>query len=164
MPPAEELERLFPAEEAHYEFLKGLENKEQWAVKYLYDRLNIIDSKTGALLRVNSTIIGFLGAIAVFLARSETGPFANHKAVFLYWIVANLVILVASDLISLFGIFWLRFDRIADAADFYRYRMKFYRVTKSRERWIRTVIVLSSIGEFAFAALFVVLALMEIPC
>lgn len=32
---------------------QGLTDAERWGVKYLYDRLNILDSKTSSLLRFN---------------------------------------------------------------------------------------------------------------
>jgi hypothetical protein len=163
MPPtADDLKRLFPADEAHYQFLKTLDPREQWAVKYLYDRLNIVDSKTGAMLRVNSVIIGFLGTIAVLLARTDVKISWAGKAAVLCWITANLAILTISDLISLGAIFWLRFDRITDANDFGRYRQRFYEVTIKREGLLRIVIGLSFAGEIMFVLLFLFLAYIEI--
>jgi hypothetical protein len=157
-----ELKKRFPAEDAHYEFLKGLSSQEQWTVKYLYDRLNIIDSKTGAMLRVNSTIIAFLGAIVVLLARSDSIPSHDLRSFILVWIIVNLIVLASSDLLSLRGIFWLRFDHIANAADFDRYRLRFCEVTALREKRLRTVIILSFIGELGFVVLFLILACFEI--
>lgn len=162
MPPAaDDLKRLFPADEAHYQFLKGLDPREQWAVKYLYDRLNIVDSKTGAMLRVNSVVIGFLGTIVVLLARFDP-KILGGKVVVLSWIFINLIILMLSDLISLGWIFRLRFDRIKDETDFYRYRQQFYDVTLRRERLLRVVIGLSFTGEIMFVLIFFWLGACEI--
>ncbi|MBV8452819.1 MAG: hypothetical protein JOZ29_11170 [Deltaproteobacteria bacterium] len=158
-----EIKRQFPREETHYEFLRTLSGQEQWTIKYLYDRLNIIDSKTGALLRVNSTIMGFLGAIVVLLARRDLVPdLTLHKGWFLFFMILDLLVLLASDIVSLIGIFWLRFDRISDPEDFNRYRRRFYEVTRRREGFLQLVVVLSITGEIGFAVIFIVLAALEI--
>jgi hypothetical protein len=160
MDPAQD---VFPdnlkSDEYHYQFLK--KNPEvQWPLGYLYTRLNVIDTKTSALLRVNSTIIGFLGAIVVFLL-GRGSEFPVDKRYVLVPIIFLLVVLVTSDILS-FQIFRIRFDRIADDADFVRYRRTFYELTARREKIIAWVLRLSFVGELGFVVLFTCLALQEL--
>jgi hypothetical protein len=49
---------------AHVEALTQLTSQQQWAIKYLYDRLGIIDNKTSGLLRFNAVVMGFLAVLA----------------------------------------------------------------------------------------------------
>lgn len=146
-------------EEAHYAYLTGLDPGKQWGVKYLYDRLNIIDAKTSALLRVNSTIIGFLGAIVALIPRAQPG-FPPHKGLFLIFAIAILMILAASDILSL-RIFRLKFDHVENN-DFVKYRDHFFEVTHQRQKVLGWVIRLSRIGELGFVILFVGLAFFEL--
>jgi hypothetical protein len=153
------LSQKIMSDEAHYQFLKAHPN-EQWGVGYLYTRLNIIDSKTNALLRVNNTIIGFLGAIVVFIL-GHGSDFPLDKKSILLPIIGLLLVLVTSDCLS-FLVFRIRFDRIADENDFVRYRRAFYKTTALRERLITWVSGLSLIGELGFVLLFVCLAVQEL--
>ncbi len=153
--PTKDLQR----DESHYQFLKK-HPQEQWPLGYLYMRLNIIDTKTSALLRVNSTIIGFLGGIVVFIL-GHGSDFPLDKKSVLLPIVGLLVVLVTSDILS-FQIFRIRFDRIADEEDFVRYRRQFYETTARRERLIAWVLRLSLFGELGFVLLFICLAVIRI--
>ena len=57
-------------DKAHYAFLKQADSNELWCIKYLYDRLNIIDSKIGAILRLNGLGIGFMSVLVFQILRS----------------------------------------------------------------------------------------------
>src|SRR5262245_8233570 len=85
----------------------GLTEQERWGVKYLYDRLGIIDNKTSALLRFNGVAMGFL---AVLVSRILERPelFAQPR-VLLVIVAVALSLFGYAECLS-FRIFWLRFD------------------------------------------------------
>jgi hypothetical protein len=145
----------------HWRFLKRLEGPQQWAIKYLYDRLNILDSKAGALMRTNGMIIGFLGAIvAGLLLRGETKLGWVH-AVVLAGIVVVFALLAYAEALS-FRIFALRFDRIRGSDDLPRYLEVFFRITIRREEELGRALTLSKWGTGGFVLLFVCLAVYEL--
>lgn len=58
-------------ERVHYENLKGLTDKPIDVIRYLYARLNVIDSKVSSLMRLNSFSAGVLGILLAVLGGSR---------------------------------------------------------------------------------------------
>jgi hypothetical protein len=58
-------------ERLHYENLKSLTDKPLDVIRYLYMRLNIIDSKASYLLRINTLTASVISLLISFSARSE---------------------------------------------------------------------------------------------
>jgi hypothetical protein len=147
-------------ERAHYRFLGSLPGPEQWAIKYLYDRLNILDSKAGALMRSNGMIIGFLGAIVVGLLR-DANVQTGVRGFALAGIIVIFALLARAEVLS-FRIFGLQFDRVEDERDLARYLEVFFDVTMRRECELGRALTLSKMGTFGFILLFFGLAVFEL--
>ena len=95
-------------EQAHITVIRALSGNTPFnAVRYLYDRLNIIDAKTSALLRFNAFFFaGFSVLAAILRDRTHVLP------VWAQWIlVAALVALVLSTAVC-FVMFRLQFDHV----------------------------------------------------
>lgn len=143
----------------HVETLRGLEGPDQWTIKYLYDRLGIIDNKTSALLRFNGVAMGFL---SVLMSR-----ILEHHQLFVrpvLLLALCLVTLLAFGFAELaaFKIFWLKFDRLADGgpAEIGRYKRNFSEITCDRERKYRSAFKVSAAASLGF---FVVISWMAVP-
>ena len=154
-------------EDAHWEYIKALVPDQGWKIKYLHDRLTIIDTKASALLRVNSTIMGFLGAIVALIPRLPAGEhFPPHPTIVLSAIIVILTVLAICDILSLY-IFRLHFYRgttttTDPVASLDEYHKDLEPLTTQREQIVSWLILLSSVGELGFAALFIILTLSEL--
>ena len=139
---------------AHFDYLiavrgtaPGLTDQERWGVKYLYDRLGILDNKTSALLRFNGVAMGFL---AVLVSRILEKPelFAIPRGLVLFAAFALLLFGFAE--MRAFQIFWLRFDRIGGDRTFEIYKDAFFTVTCRREEYYRQAFAASGAAAFMF--------------
>jgi hypothetical protein len=154
-------------EDKHWQFIQKVDTAENWKIKYLHDRLSIIDAKAGSLLRVNSTIMGFLGAIVALIPRLPPGTnFPRYRTAVLIVIMVILIILALCDILSLY-IFKVRFYREEDPPEVAPANLEAYHqflapVTRLREQILSWLILLSAIGELGFAALFISLTFSEI--
>lgn len=142
------------AEAAHYAALAARKD-DQWYVKYLYDRLSIIDNKTSALLRLNGVILGFV-TVAVFRV-IENNQLVPLPGLFL-GVSATIFLLLFLAETQSFQIFYLRFDRVLDEADFVRYLSTFYDITLRRETIFRRLRLYSFLGTWLFSLTFLVVA------
>jgi hypothetical protein len=136
----------------HYLALCQLHAPEQWAVKYLYDRLNIIDNKTSALLRFNGVALGFLAVLGSRLAESDAltahippGPYLGGCFVILLWL--------SYAEYQAFRIFYLHFDRVTSDRTFEQYKQTFFQITCEREGRFRKALWASRIGGLLFVVL-----------
>tara|TARA_R110002096_G_scaffold101831_1_gene225247 strand:+ start:2070 stop:2624 length:555 start_codon:yes stop_codon:yes gene_type:complete len=164
-------------DKAHYAFLKQADSNELWCIKYLYDRLNIIDSKIGAILRLNGLGIGFMSVLVFQILRSiescsagaagaaatDAGiaatcqPLIPWPGIFLLMAAVIFVLLFAAVYLGL-TVFYLRFDRIGDAVDFDAYKERFFRLTIERERKLRWALNLTGAGLLVFVTTFLIIA------
>lgn len=168
-------------DKAHYAFLQAdaQAKDEQWCIKYLYDRLNIIDSKIGAILRLNGLGIGFMSVLVFQILRSLQGchatatippllpgtalaancqPLVGWPGIFLLMAALVFLLLAAAVFLGL-TVFYLRFDRIAGKADFEPYKERFFRLTIERERKLRWAMYLTAAGLCVFVLTFLAVAL-----
>jgi len=92
----------------HLEYLKALQNDEIHfsTFQFMYDNLNIIDSKSSALLTFNSLIIAVL---AIWTSNISTG-------IFLYVYAFILILFLISSLLCLLTVFlhWSPSDQLKD--------------------------------------------------
>jgi hypothetical protein len=158
-------------EAAHYDFLKSeAAAEDRWPIKYLYDRLGIVDNKTGALARFNGVVIGFLSVVVfriVELQSKLSAPDAVPSFVSQYadlMLLAALVILAALGYAEILAsqIFYLRFDRIKNAGDLERYKRNFFEITIKREGLFRRALLFSNLGNALFLSLFVLIILFQL--
>jgi hypothetical protein len=143
----------------HFDALTGpgISDPQRWGVKYLYDRLGILDNKTSALLRFNGVAMGFL---AVLVARIIERPdlFAQPRKLML--LATGTLFCFGFAEIQAFNIFWLRFDRVTQSRTFDQYKTTFFEITCRREGYYRQAFVASALGSLAF---FVVILWMILP-
>ena len=161
-------EATLKTEEDHYNFLKDC-GPDQWPIKYLYDRLGILDNKAGALARFNAVVIGFLST-AVFQvishSRSTGGDgtavlATKHPDVLLWAILLILLTLGYAEYLSS-RIFSLKFDRIKDAGDLERYKRNFFIITLKREKAFRLALRMTTIGNAIFLLLFLSIVIFQL--
>jgi hypothetical protein len=142
----------------HYEFLKNKDDV-QWPIKYLYDRLNILDSKTSALLRFNGVMLGFVAVLALRIIESKDLNLRPHPGWYLGGCVVILLLLTFAEW-QAFKIFSLQFDRInpptRTLADF---ENAFFETTCLREKIYASVLTASKIGGLLFVLLILALIL-----
>lgn len=135
----------------HFEQLQELDGRQQWAVKYLYDRLGIIDNKTSALLRVNGIIIGFV-TVAVFRV-AEKPDIVAWPIIFLGVCAAIFLLLAFAEIMGA-RIFYLAFDRVTPERTFDAYRDTTMEITIKREGQYRALLWTSVLGMALFIVLF----------
>ncbi|TCT03158.1 hypothetical protein [Aquabacter spiritensis] len=141
----------------HFEALSA--RKDQWAIKYLYDRLGIIDSKMSSLLRVNGIIMGFV-TVAVFKV-VEKSDIISWPILFLSVCIAIFILLAWAEIMGT-RIFYLAFDRISPDRPFDVYRDTTIQITLKRERQYRFALWTSAVGMGLFILLFMAVAMLEI--
>jgi hypothetical protein len=146
-------------DKAHFDELVKLDAREQWAVKYLYDRLGIIDNKTSALLRFNAVAMGFLAVLATRIGEPGTAVQAPKS---LLGLALLTFILLAVAEYEAFRIFYLRFDRIAGGRTLDDYKSAFFEITCEREKRYRTALWVSGLGGLLFTSLFIVMILQKV--
>ncbi|ABS66442.1 hypothetical protein Xaut_1193 [Xanthobacter versatilis] len=146
-------------DENHFGYLKKLEGPEQWAVKYLYDRLGIIDNKMSALLRLNGIIIGFL-SLAVFRV-AENSKIVTWPIIFLSMCVVVFVVLTYAEIMGA-RIFYLAFDRVTPSRTFDDYCKTAMNITITRERQYRQAFWASVGGIALFILMFMFVAVGDI--
>ncbi|WP_147385593.1 hypothetical protein [Oleomonas cavernae] len=151
-------------EDAHYQTLLLLKD-EQWNIKYLYDRLNIIDSKSSALLRFNGVIFGFLGLLVFRLVDkfdplTQQSPFPYPFSMMLLCLFCFLFLAYAEFCCGI--IFYLKFDRITDIKYLECYKKNFFNITIDRERWFRRALLSTYLGNFIFVGLFIAITVNEL--
>src|SRR5207248_7558619 len=93
--------------------------------------------------------MGFVSLAVFRIAFHDTKGDIPAPGLILMTCFANLFTLGIAEILSIF-IFWLRFDRIADARDLQRYKDEFFAVTLRRERILRWIIASSIIGNAIF--------------
>lgn len=138
-------------ERNHYQTLQNLK-EEQWQIKYLYDRLSIVDNKTSALMRVNGVMMGFV-TVATFRVIELKTQIVPLPGLFLLVSTIIFISLFVAEIYS-FSIFYLKFDRINNIEDFHRYKDTFFTITIARERKFRRLRNWSFAGAFIFSILF----------
>lgn len=138
-------------DQSHFDCLQGLTSQQQWSVKYLYDRLGIIDNKMSALLRLNGIILGFL-TVAVFRVAENSG-IIPWPIIFLSTCFVIFVLLTIAEIMGAL-IFYLKFDRITSKRTFEDYCTTAMRITISRERQYRAAFWTSAAGIALFIVLF----------
>lgn len=143
------------ADHSHYAALGGLKD-DQWQIKYLYDRLGVVDNKTSALLRLNGVIMGFV-TVAVFRVIELQEKIVPFPGLFLLFSSIIFLLLFYAEYAS-FRIFYLRFDRIYDQNDFEKYKETFFRITVQRESIFRRLRITSFLGTFLFSLMFLLVA------
>ena len=143
----------------HFEHLQALDSRQQWAVKYLYDRLGIIDNKTSALLRVNGIIIGFV-TVAVFRV-AEKPDIVAWPVVFLSVCAAIFLLLAFAEIMGA-RIFYLAFDRVTPERTFADYRDTTMEITIKREGQYRALLWTSVLGMTLFIVLFLAVTAADI--
>jgi hypothetical protein len=146
-------------DKAHLDELVKLDAREQWAVKYLYDRLGIIDNKTSALLRFNAVAMGFLAVLATRIG--EPGSAVQAPKLLLGLSLLTFAMLAVAEY-EAFRIFYLHFDRIAGGRTFDDYKNTFFEITCERGKRYRTALWVSGLGGMLFTLLFAVLILQKI--
>ncbi|HKD69161.1 MAG TPA: hypothetical protein VKB84_20140 [Candidatus Binataceae bacterium] len=147
--------------ENDYRQLAALSAIEQWAYHHLYDQLNVIDAKASSLLRVNSTIMGFLATILTLMSRVHQLDPIPYRRSFLIAGAGILALFAVADIIGLRSIFWLKYFSFEDA-HFEQYRRDCFTLIKSRGRRLKQITILSFMGELGFAALFILLVIAEL--
>jgi hypothetical protein len=101
-------------ERTHFEVIRALTGNEFNAIKYLYDRLNIIDAKTSALLRFNALLFGIITLVVSVGLRSQSPPsLLNYWWQELIFVLVFLTIAVST--IFCFQMLPLQFDHVTDA-------------------------------------------------
>jgi hypothetical protein len=140
----------------HYAALTALKD-EQWTIKYLYDRLGIIDNKTSALLRFNGVAMGFLGVLVSRILERPSLVAAPRGLLF----VAMLILAIfAFAEWKAFQIFWLHFDRIGPERSVHEYKEAFFEITCQREICYRQAFRASALAAAGF---FMVIIWMAVP-
>jgi hypothetical protein len=142
---------------AHFDALTQLHESQRWGIKYLYDRLGIIDNKTSALLRFNGVAMGFL---AVLVSRILERPELFVEPRKLTVVATIALFLFGYAEVQAFNIFWLRFDRVAQNRSLAEYKDAFFDVTCRREGYYRQAFIASVVAAIAF---FVVILWMILP-
>jgi hypothetical protein len=101
-------------------------------VNYLYERLNIVDTKASSLLTFNSILMAVVGfTVTANIGRESQlslrhGPFAM-KLLVIIWLISSICCLRIS---------FLKWARLrADAGDFDAYTRNIAAVTITRTRW-----------------------------
>jgi hypothetical protein len=148
---------LVENDKTHFNALVALSPGQQWGVKYLYDRLNIIDSKTSALLRFNGIALGFLTLLALRILEAHATLNLRPYAGSYLALCCVIFILLSYAEYQAFCIFYLKFDRITAHRSFDDYLEAFFRITCSRERRYHRALWASAVGGALFV--FLVLAL-----
>ena len=144
-------------DQAHFASLIALDERERWGIKYLYDRLGIIDNKTSSLLRFNGVAMGFLAILASrILERHEL--VANPRALLVVAMIALLLFGFAEY--QALKIFWLQFDRIGPGRSVGDYKEAFFDITCKRENYYRQAFRASCAAAVAF---FIVILWMIVP-
>ena len=132
---------------AHFDALTGAADPQRWGIKYLYDRLGIIDNKTSALLRFNGVAMGFLAVLSSRILERPELFFEPRKLM----VIATIALLLFGYAeVQAFEIFSLRFDRIAQDRSFDEYKAAFFDVTCRRENYYRQAFVASAVASSAF--------------
>lgn len=146
-------------DQSHFRHLMTLAGPEQWAVKYLYDRLGIIDNKMSALLRLNGIIIGFL-SLAVFRV-AENAKIVPWPILFLVMCVVVFTVLTYAEVMGA-RIFYLAFDRVTPLRTFDEYCKTAMTITITRERQYRQAFWASVVGIALFILMFLIVAVGDI--
>ena len=141
----------------HFARLIELDEKQRWGIKYLYDRLGIVDNKTSALLRFNGVAMGF---VAVLASRILDRPdlFAHPRPLLVVIVVALGLFGIAEA--RALKIFWLHFDRIGPGRTPDEYKEAFFEITCKREGYYQQAFRASCAAVVAF---FVVILWMILP-
>ncbi|MDI4658541.1 hypothetical protein [Xanthobacter autotrophicus] len=136
---------------SHFDCLQNLTSQQQWAVKYLYDRLGIIDNKMSALLRLNGIVIGFL-TVAVFRV-AENSAIVPWPILFLSACFIVFLLLTIAEIMGAL-IFYLKFDRVTASRTFDDYCKTAMAITITREREYRAAFWTSVAGIALFILMF----------
>jgi hypothetical protein len=92
------------AERRHYENLKSLTDKQLDVIRYLYMRLNIIDSKAGYLLRINALTASVISVLITFSAKSGGESIFSHLTCVQSWLLLLALLSLALAFFVTFAI------------------------------------------------------------
>jgi hypothetical protein len=117
----------------HMKVRRALEGGSQTElVNYLYERLNIVDTKASSLLTFNSILMAVVGfTVTAGFGKESPQLSLNHcpcglKLLLIIWLISSFCCLRIS---------FLKWARLRDAEDFDAYTRKIAEVTIRRTRW-----------------------------